>query len=103
MADWTRLSLVPNPQLKNLASAPLDNFRDAEECFDCVKCEDTGWVSVPGSRGLRKCECLKAKQYARLLDRIPPEYRGLDLANVQPNPDIHPGQESLIPALKEDP
>ena len=65
-----------------------------------MECSDTGWIVTP--RGAKPCECLKSKQRTRLLDRIPPEYRGFDLATIQPDPTRHEGQASLITALRKD-
>lgn len=88
-------------QLKNLESVHPNSFKSPEELFSCVTCEDLGWVET--DRGYKQCECLRAKQRQRLLDRIPPEYRGLDLATIQPDLSRHEGQASLIAALRNDP
>jgi DNA replication protein DnaC len=85
-----------------MESAPLEKFRDAGEIFTCVICEDTGWISVE-DKGVKQCECLKSKLRTRLMDRIPPEYRGMDLATIQPDDSRHEGQSSLIAALRRDP
>jgi len=85
-----------------MESAPLDNFRDAQEVFECVACEDRGWIFLE-PRGVKQCECLKAKQRRRLLDRIPPEYSGFDLETIYADATRHPQQESLINALRADP
>src|SRR5262245_56396881 len=90
-------------ELQNkMESAHLDKFRDASEMFECVICEDNGWVHLE-PRGVKQCECLKAKQRRRLLDRIPPEYSGFDLADIQADATRHPGQLSLVPALQANP
>lgn len=101
MANMTPLKLVMPEQLKNLESVTPEYFKSPEELFSCVTCCDTGWIVVP-QRGAKHCECLSAKQRARLLDRIPPEYRGFDLATVQPDASRHEGQASLIAALRKD-
>jgi DNA replication protein DnaC len=46
---------------------------------------------------------LEAKLRTRLLDHIPAEYRGFDLAAIQPDLRRHPDQASLIAALQADP
>jgi DNA replication protein DnaC len=85
-----------------MESARLERFRPAEEIFTCVTCCDTGWVVV-ADRGAKQCVCLQTKNRVRLLDRIPPEYRGLDLETIRPDATRHPQQESLINALRDDP
>jgi DNA replication protein DnaC len=87
---------------KTMESVPLEKFRPAEEIFTCVTCSDTGWVVI-ADRGAKQCECLRTKQRVRLLDRIPPEYRGLDLETIRPDATRHPDQESLVNALRADP
>lgn len=101
MANMTLLKPFLNELQKSMASVPQDRFRPAEEIFVCPTCSDTGWVIVEG-RGAKHCECLKAKQRVRLLDRIPPEYRGLELATIEPDESRHSGQASLLAALKTD-
>lgn len=90
-----------NELQRTLESARPDSFREPEEIFTCLECEDTGWILVKG-RGAKRCECLKAKIRARLLERIPPEYRGLDLGSIEPDLSRHPEQAGLIAALKKD-
>jgi DNA replication protein DnaC len=102
MAEFTALKLAIPEQLKTLASEPHPEFRAPEEIFACVPCSDTGWVVIEG-KGAKRCECLKLKLRARLLDRIPPEYRGLDLATIEPDASRHDGQASLFAALKANP
>jgi DNA replication protein DnaC len=97
----TPLKLVLPEQLKNLESVTLDGFKSPEDIFTCVTCSDLGWII--GVKGAKQCECLRVKQRQRLLDRIPPEYRGLDLSTIQPDLSRHEGQASLIAALRADP
>jgi len=74
-------------------------FSDAQ--YACAKCQDLEWLV--SEHGAKQCDCLKAKLRTRLLERIPAEYRGLDLATVQPVASRHAGQASLIPALRANP
>jgi DNA replication protein DnaC len=73
--------------------------------YACATCSDLGWVSVErnGKRASKPCECLKAKRRARLLNRIPPEYRRFDLATIEPDPKRSEDQAKLIDALRAGP
>lgn len=102
MGSMTLLKLVIPEQLKNLESARPHRFKAPEELFTCPTCSDIGWVVIE-SKGAKLCECLKAAKRQRLLDRIPPEYRGLDLETIEPDLSRHEGQASLIAALRKDP
>lgn len=74
-------------------------FSDAE--YACAKCQDLGWVTTV--KGAYRCECLSQKLRLQLLDRIPAEYRDLDLGTVKPDTNRHEGQASLVPALQANP
>lgn len=74
-------------------------FSDAS--YQCAKCQDLEWLTTP--QGAKQCDCLQAKLRARLLDKIPAEYRGFDLATVQPDASRHEGQATLVPALQAAP
>ena len=49
------------------------------------------------------CECRKADRKKRLLDKIPVEYRELDLASVRPDANRHSKQTALLDAVKQSP
>jgi DNA replication protein DnaC len=84
--------------LKTSASkTPNESFE-----YACPACLDTGWVTIEG-KGAKWCECLKSKRYSQLIERIPPEYRPITLANVQPQVKRHPKQAAVLDAIKEDP
>lgn len=102
MANMTPLKLAIPEQLKNLESALPGRSEAEASLYACEECKDIGW-KFGDWRGAKKCECLKARQRAKLLDRIPPEYRGLDLDTIQPDPGRHEGQASLVDALRADP
>jgi len=74
----------------------------SEPVYECATCQDLGWIFLE-PRGAKPCECLKVKQRRLKMDRIPPEYRGLDLETIQPDLTRHEGQPSLIAALRKDP
>lgn len=75
--------------------------RFSESEYACAKCQDLEWVVT--ERGAKQCDCLKAKLRARLLERIPAEYRSMDLATIKPDARRHPEQASLLPALQAAP
>lgn len=75
--------------------------------FECELCEDVEFVAVyrPDNdgvdryRGMKRCECSTRKLRTRALKRIPPAYRDLDLATLQPRSDLHAKQSELIEAV----
>jgi len=73
-----------------------------EEVYLCAICSDTGWFVEPG-KGAAMCECKKRGRREALLSKIPPEYRGLDLATITPDLNRHPKQAALIDAIQRDP
>jgi DNA replication protein DnaC len=75
--------------------------RFSDATYNCAKCQDLEWLTTPN--GAKRCECLEAKLRARLLERIPAEYRAFDLATVKADPSRHEGQASLVPALQAKP
>jgi DNA replication protein DnaC len=70
----------------------------SDSVYTCAKCQDLEWIVTV--RGAKQCDCLQAKLRVRLLDRIPAEYRGFDLATIRPDTNRHEGQASLVPALQ---
>ena len=74
-------------------------FSEAE--YGCPKCQDLEWLITP--HGAKRCECLEVKLRIRLLERIPLEYRGFDLAAIEPDTARHPGQVGLVAHLKANP
>jgi DNA replication protein DnaC len=91
------------PIIAKLTTSALETQRKLSEFkHDCEACLDTGWVVVEG-KGAHWCECFKSKRYARLIDRIPPEYRLFTLENILPDISRHEKQVDLFAAAKADP
>lgn len=97
--SMTPLKLVIPERLKSLESAPLAGSEPP--AYACADCRDLGWLIT--DRGAKPCECLLASRRRKLLDRIPPEYRGFDLALIEPDPERSQDQASLIEALRANP
>src|SRR5438093_7610350 len=75
--------------------------RFSDDVYACPKCQDLGWLTT--AKGAYRCECLSQKLRRQLLERIPAEYRDLDLGTVKPDTNRHEGQSSLVPALQSSP
>jgi DNA replication protein DnaC len=99
MAEMTPLKLVMQERPKSLESAPRAGSEPP--AYACADCRDIEWLFT--DRGAKPCECLLAKRRRRLLDRIPPEYRGFDLASIEPDPERSRDQAALIEALRANP
>lgn len=74
----------------------------SEPVYACEACQDSDWVLIAG-KGATLCECAKRRRREKLLARIPLEYRGLDLATIQPMTDRHAKQAAVFAAVKADP
>lgn len=85
--------------MQAIEAAPDEAFKAPS--YRCVICSDLEWI--PTDKGAKPCECLKAKLMSARLDKIPPEYRGMDMATLQPDMTRHTGQRSLIASLRSDP
>ena len=69
----------------------------------CSRCFGTGTLLT--ETGARICECRRTDhlRVARLLERIPPRYKGVSLATLQPNPDLHTKQTEIVEYLRQHP
>ena len=97
----------PMERLANLASkfqaiADFTQSLPSEPVYACDACNDTGWTITVGE-GAKLCECEKRRRLARMLDRIPAEYRGFDLATIEPMTARHEKQAPLLVAVKANP
>jgi len=63
----------------------------------CEHCDDTGWKTVDGARGVVRCDCWREGATSRLLAeaRIPPRYRNCDLTTFVSYPN-----EKLLAAVR---
>lgn len=84
-----------------IAASKLQEQSDASP-YACDLCCDTGWVVEIGN-GAALCECEKRKRIERRMAKIPAEYRGFDLATIQPMASKHEKQAKLFEVVKADP
>lgn len=85
-----------------LAIAASKLQEPSEPTYACEVCRDSQWIVTAG-KGATPCECEKRRRREKLLAQIPLEYRGLDLATVQPMVSKHEKQAPLFAAVKADP
>lgn len=64
----------------------------------CRRCNGTGFISGGGP-----CSCVKRKLYRSKVRAIPPRYRFVKLARIQPMPDLYRHQETVIEQLRAEP
>ncbi len=86
-------------ELQKTMESATARFSESE--YACAKCQDLGWVVT--AKGAIRCECLSQKLRRQLLERIPAEYRDMDLGTLKPDARRHPEQTSLLPALQAAP
>jgi DNA replication protein DnaC len=87
---------------KLLQIAASKQHEPSDPIYACEACRDSQWIVIAG-KGATLCECEKRRRRENLLAQIPLEYRGLDLATVQPMVGKHAKQEALFAAVKADP
>ena len=93
------LTLIKTALEKVLKSTESGCQRPSD--YRCAECRDIGWIRT--DRGSKKCDCLQRQIQARMLAQIPPEYRGMTLATVSPDPARHAKQSSTIQSVKANP
>ena len=86
-------------ELQKVLESGIARSSDAE--YACPKCQDLEWLIT--ARGAKQCDCLQAKLRARLLERIPAEYCGFDLATIEADPRRHLEQSGLLNFLRANP
>ncbi len=70
--------------------------RGNEPESECRHCMDSGWrrVDLPGSAGMRQCECVAEKARMRGLALIPERFRDSSFESFKPR---DPKQQRLCP------
>jgi len=89
-------------EAKTIVSAPQ---KSSEAGFSCELCMDTGWVVVLTGevRRARRCQCRLQLIIERGLASIPPEFGVPLLGELQPRPDLHRDQPSVVDYMREHP
>jgi DNA replication protein DnaC len=90
--------LQPAEQAAAISSIAPGN----EPAAECRHCMDSGWrrVDLPGSAGMRQCECVAEKARARCLARIPERFRDSSFESFKPR---DPKQQRALSLMLGDP
>jgi DNA replication protein DnaC len=69
---------------------------------ECPYCRDIGWrwIDLPGSAGMKQCDCLVDKARARYLAVIPERFKNSSFESFKPR---HAGQQRALSLLQKDP
>ena len=89
--------LQPEEQAAAISSIDLGNEREHE----CPYCRDSGWqwVDLPGSAGMRQCECVAESARARYLALIPERFKDSSFESFRPR---DPKQERALALMRKD-
>jgi DNA replication protein DnaC len=75
--------------------------RDNEFEYECPQCRDSGWrwIDLPGSAGMRQCECVAESARARYLALIPERFKDCSFDPFKPR-DLR--QERAVSLMQKD-
>jgi len=96
--------LTANPvelQIGERAAAIPSIDRGNEPLPECQHCMDSGWrrVDLPGSAGMRQCECVVEKARRRALALIPERFRDSSFESFKPR---DPKQQRALSQMRKD-
>ena len=90
--------LQPAEPAAAISSTALGN----EPAPECRHCMDSGWrrVDLPGSAGMRQCECVAQKARRRALALIPERFRDSSFESFKPR---DAKQQRALSQMRQDP